>query len=341
MQNGHKKRTSHPQGVGTFWKADRFELCGESHRSRALAAVLADRSVAAGAPRLAVVNVHLEGEHTAALTRVKQLQGVLKELRGKHEHHGLVVAGDFNTELQSSACASYLAFDRVLPGTWDMGHPVPQTASELEGHGYESLASVYEPSSVGEAAWTAPLECERFTFCGTPMRPVDGLDQIWHSTRRLGCVARRALFTSEAQRLSILQSGLPTLENPSDHVPIGAAFRWAPASELTAFAPPAQPGQAAEPELSAEEALAEAAALLEACPFASPTQRAAFDAATAPVEGAPPKGRPPPEVIAALKARQAALKAVLEEAEPELRQMLERVLALRRKAKKRAGRKPT
>ena len=59
------------------------------------------------------------------------------------------------------------------------------------------------------------------------------------------------------------------------------------------------------------------------------------------MEGAPPKGRPPPEVIAALKARQAALKAVLEEAEPEVRQMLERVLALRRKAKKRAGRKPT
>ena len=35
-------------------------------------------------------------------------------------------------------------------------------------------------------------------------------------------------------------------------------------------------------------------------------------------------------------ARQAALRAVLEEAEPEVRQMLERVLVLRRKAKKRA-----
>ena len=43
------------------------------------------RSAAAGAPRLAVVNVHLEGEHPAALTRVKQLQGALKELRRKHE----------------------------------------------------------------------------------------------------------------------------------------------------------------------------------------------------------------------------------------------------------------
>ena len=39
--------------------------------------------------------------------------------------------------------------------------------------------------------------------------------------------ARRALFTSDAARDAIaLDTGLPSLANPSDHVPVAALFAW-------------------------------------------------------------------------------------------------------------------
>jgi len=39
------------------------------------------------------------------------------------------------------------------------------------------------------------------------------------------CVGRRALFVDNANREAILGSGLPCLENPSDHVPVGAVLQ--------------------------------------------------------------------------------------------------------------------
>ena len=84
MQNSRKRSATHPQGVATFWKTARFELRAEYSRSRTLTAVLRDAgaSAAAGCERqIAVVNVHLEGSPSAAITRVKQLQGALKELQ--------------------------------------------------------------------------------------------------------------------------------------------------------------------------------------------------------------------------------------------------------------------
>ena len=53
----------------------------------------------------------------------------------------------------------------------------------------------------------------------------------------------------------------------------------------------------------------------------------------------PNKGKPPPAVLAALKERQARQAALLSSVPEEARQMLERVLALRRQAKKVAARK--
>ena len=88
----------------------------------------------------------------------------------------------------------------------------------------------------------------------------------------------------------------------------------------------------------ADEA-AEADALLAATPFDSHEQRLRFQKATATVPGEGGKGKPSDAVLAALHERRALLHAVLEEVTPESRQMLERVLVLRKKAKKQAGKK--
>ena len=42
----------------------------------------------------------------------------------------------------------------------------------------------------------------------------------------LSCVARRLLFRSEEEREELLRHGVPSARNPSDHVPVGAIFRW-------------------------------------------------------------------------------------------------------------------
>ena len=84
---------------------------------------------------------------------------------------------------------------------------------------------------------------------------------------------------------------------------------------------------------------AEADALLAATPFDSHEQRLRFQKATANVPGEGGKGKPSHAVLAALHERRALLHAVLEEVTPESRQMLERVLVLRKKAKKQAGKK--
>ena len=381
---------THPQGVATFWKRDAFELAEPGSafdRSRASGMVLRERrrdrrGGAGGGRLLALVNVHLEGHPSASTARVKQLQGVLRELRKHGPHHALLVAGDFNCQLQGSACASWLAFDAVLPGTWDMGHVVERAATALEGHGYAALASAYQPpppsgggggggggggsGSGGSGGYSDVVEqgghfvdalgrahpdCKGFTFCGWPGRPVEGLDQIWFTPQSLACVARRELWGSDEQRRAAIVGGLPNAVNPSDHVPIGAAFRWLGGGTALADVRPAARGAAAAAARasgaagggggadcagawSAGEALTEAESLLAACPFATQEQRNEFDAATSEVAGVPAKGKPPPEVIAELKARQARLQRVLTAVPPEARQMLERVQALRRKAKK-------
>jgi mRNA deadenylase 3'-5' endonuclease subunit Ccr4 len=368
---------THPQGVATFWKRDAFELAEPGSafdRSRASGMVLRerrDRCGGASGRLLALVNVHLEGHPSASTARVKQLQGALRELRKHGPHHALLVAGDFNCQLQGSACASWLAFDAVLPGTWDMGHVVERAATALEGHGYAALASTYQPPpppppppSGGGGGYSDVVEqgghfvdalgrthpdCKSFTFCGWPGRPVEGLDQIWFTPQSLACVARRELWGSDEQRRAAIVGGLPNAANPSDHVPIGAAFRWLGGGGALADVRPAAKGTAAAAAhggagggggadcgvaWSAGEALAQADSLLAACPFATQEQRNEFDAATSEVGGVPAKGKPPPEVIAELKARQARLQRLLAAVSPEARQMLERVQALRRKAKK-------
>lgn len=51
------------------------------------------------------------------------------------------------------------------------------------------------------------------------------IDHIWFSGS-LELAAVRDVFLDHAFRRDLLAHGLPNLRNPSDHMPIGAVFRW-------------------------------------------------------------------------------------------------------------------
>lgn len=74
--------------------------------------------------------------------RVTQLQNSLQMLSQQPHHAGMVV-GDFNCELRSSACASYLAFGFVSPGVLEWGREVP--ALDVAPHNFP-LATAYVPN---------------------------------------------------------------------------------------------------------------------------------------------------------------------------------------------------
>ena len=120
MQSDNKRSQKHSSGVATFWKRDKFELVVNSSRSRAMTVVLKDQVHRV----LAVCNVHLEGHPMLSTARVKQLQNSLRELAMKHSHNALVVVGDFNCQMRSSACGAYLSFGSCPPGLLEWGESV-------------------------------------------------------------------------------------------------------------------------------------------------------------------------------------------------------------------------
>ena len=345
MQNDRKRGDTHPQGVAIFWKRDKLSLSGECHRTRTMVAVLADSEDR----RCAVVNCHLEGRPDKSVARVKQLQTTLAELVRKHPHHGLVVCGDFNCMLGSSACGAYLAFGAAAPGVLEWDHEVPVEVLAIAPHPY-SLTSAYDfdpaAASIGKV----------FTYCGQPGQPVDGLDQVWHTHGELACVARRPLFASDEQRVSMIRTGLPGPACPSDHVPVGAAFTWVGRGSWHEDAARGGGGGGGSrgggegkeggvgggggggggaPQSSAA-LFEEASALLAACPLTD-IERVEFNEVAMEVGGVPAKGRPPPEVIVALKEQRQRKEQLLATVSDEARQILARVTTLRKQAKKRQG----
>jgi hypothetical protein len=229
---------------------------------------------------------------------------------------------------------------------------VPEAASKITPHNY-NFTSAYL-----QTAGTAPYG-KRFTFCTRPDCSQDGLDQVssyhftfsahvpfsvhfsfsvhvsfctqvWYTQSSLKCVALRALFLSDEQRRSFLTSGLPCPTMPSDHIPVGAAFKWRTHEPSTTDACPSggacasravdeggdhtlpnlQPdvsgaglkgSSGSEAALSANEHTRIATELLAACPFASAEHRAEFDAVTAIDPSTAIKGKPSAEDIARMK----------------------------------------
>jgi endonuclease/exonuclease/phosphatase family metal-dependent hydrolase len=206
-------------------------------------------------PTVAIVNAHLEGHPRRFLERTHQLQHALTDLarlvgvrrgaelvgvgttppaRGRlgvstidGELNALIIAGDFNCELQSSACSTYLRMGRlgrqaglggvhgddaiVLPpsllGTteatevihpiMEWGRALPEEAiADVEPHPFRSdgLTSAYP-------AWLGRDDPRsHFTFCSeTSKRPVPGLDQIWYTSMTLERASLRRMFVDDSR----------------------------------------------------------------------------------------------------------------------------------------------
>lgn len=269
--------------VATFWKRRRFrpvnvtdsngvgfahmargrtltcnlqDVSGEEEGADTDSDMNTDKATVVG-PCLAVVNCHLEGHPRQYAARMRQLQHAMEDLAQRRTRgpalNGLVIAGDFNCELQSSACSTYLRIGRVgrkgglggvhgtsalaLPASLleseeaaevlspvlEWGHAIPNDDMEnVKPHPFRrnSMVSAYPPH-LGQRDPRL-----HFTYCRTKHRPVAGLDQIWHSGFTLTRVALRKMFATQQARKSILKTGLPAPVHPSDHLPIGAVFDW-------------------------------------------------------------------------------------------------------------------
>ena len=260
--------------TATFWKADHFlpvnvtDSNGMEYphmaRGRSLTCCLQDISnvsnngtEATSGPCLSVINCHLEGHPRQYAARMTQLQHAMEDLTQRRTRgpdlNGLVIAGDFNCELQSSACSTYLRIGRVgrkgglggvhgtsaiavppsllesdeaaevLSPLLEWGQAIPNDDLEqVKPHPFRrnSMMSAY-PVQLGQRDPRL-----HFTYCSNPDRPVAGLDQMWHSSFTLNRIGLRKMFPSQKIRKRILKTGLPTSRHPSDHLPIGAVFDW-------------------------------------------------------------------------------------------------------------------
>ena len=210
-------------------------------------------------PTVAVINVHLEGHPQRFSERTHQLSHAMKDLVKTIEHekkkggvsselksssdddqstttttrsnnhqigkvNALILAGDFNCELQSSACSTYLRMGRlgkqaalgglcgedalILPPTLlesteatSILHPIIEWGRALPEETIDNLKVTPHPfrrngmmSCYPE--WLGRDDAkEHFTFCSEQSKhPVPGLDQIWYSSMTLDRMNLRRMF---------------------------------------------------------------------------------------------------------------------------------------------------
>jgi len=267
-----KKRASsrNAQGLATFWKKSLYSLEDVSQRSRTMTVILKQKMDVAGADNiqsttnmmasssselsnnfyLAVVNVHLEGHPLKSVERVKQLQHTLRDLSTKLRapfddqncrYQGLIICGDFNCELDGSACSHYL-MKKLVSTTCDQQQKQSNKHDKDDNHnkgerettiiewGNKIPVSNYTsiPPHIFDLRSAYPSKNidtkKEFTYALIPGCTAAGLDQIWFTPSLLRCVMLRELFPSSWHRDTILKTGLPNMFHPSDHIPVGAIF---------------------------------------------------------------------------------------------------------------------
>ena len=226
-----KHRSPRNHITATFWKRDKFEPVGESlARTRSMTNVLRLNTNSEKNPSLAVVNCHLEGHPKRFSERTHQLQHALTDLSQLmrkdcdksqtplgNRLNAIIIAGDFNCELQSSACSTYLQLGRlgrqaglggvhgedslVIPPilletdeATEILHPIvewgralpEEQVSDVSPHPFRrnGMMSAY-PKWLGKMNST-----EHFTYINTiNKQPVPGLDQLWYSSMTMKRVA--------------------------------------------------------------------------------------------------------------------------------------------------------
>jgi mRNA deadenylase 3'-5' endonuclease subunit Ccr4 len=265
MQSAKKRTGDHPYGVATFCRHDKFCISKSFHHSRTMLSLLEDHDQNI----VAVVNCHLEGSPEKAVTRVKQLHNILHE-SSKCMHHDIILCGDFNCILNNSASSTYLQKSSCKgEDVYEWGRPVNQCVSDIPPHSY-NFQSAYPVNILNEA----PLDY--VTFVSNPHRYVSGLDQIWYHVldSSISVKALKHPFLSPDQRRSILESGLPSIYHPSDHLPIGCILEWQ--SDRRSENLCVRPSEHIYNDMNALELKKAASDLLASFSFDSPEQKAEF-----------------------------------------------------------------
>eukprot|EP00931_Biecheleriopsis_adriatica_P089430 TRINITY_DN63565_c0_g1_i1.p1 TRINITY_DN63565_c0_g1~~TRINITY_DN63565_c0_g1_i1.p1 ORF type:complete len:387 (+),score=56.49 TRINITY_DN63565_c0_g1_i1:139-1161(+) len=163
---------------------------------------------------IAVVTCHLEGHPEKAVDRIKQLEATFSEIKDL-PHQALIVAGDFNAPLveegRYAAVASYMSAGNVPAGMTEWGKKVCVDADTQHDHGY-TFSSAYQSDHV----FSISLHGERPAL----------IDHIWYTSQSLELTAVRDVFFKDDFRQKASQHGLPNLQNPSDHLPLGVVLKW-------------------------------------------------------------------------------------------------------------------
>jgi len=221
VMQSHKQRTGdHAYGVATFYKSQKFDLVESIHRSRTMISLLKEKSVNSCEDEeriIAVLNCHLEGSPDKSVTRVKQLQHSLHDLSTKHTHHNVIICGDFNCVLGKSACSTYLQRGSCRDeDIYEWGRLVDQKVADIPPHPY-SFHSAYPV----ELLTKTPMDY--VTFVSSPHQYSAGLDQIWYheGSSSVSVKGIKRAFHSLKHQRKILDTGLPSADHPSDHLPVG------------------------------------------------------------------------------------------------------------------------
>ncbi len=293
MQKNKGKSNTRGYGISTFWKKDKFQLVDEIHRSRATVAFLEGQmSSTTNKTVLAVTNCHLEGNPIKAVTRVKQLQNVLSTMNRKRPHHHLIICGDMNCRINQSACSTYLQSgscqnhkDEIV----DWGRIVDKNdLVDIAPHSYQ-MQSAYPI----ELADKRPLDY--VTYVSTPKSDTDefvALDQIWYHTttstdqfdsHSVQVMGLKHPFHSPEHRRNVLKYGLPSVHNPSDHLPIGCILKFQNwnSDDLQSATKQREPAFCIK-KMSEEELLRETERLMNQISFESTEQRNDFQYVTSP-----------------------------------------------------------
>ena len=331
-------------GVATFWNQQRFHEQNVSHHSRTLLVTLEDdfgfdQDEETKKEVIAIVNCHLEGNPHKSVTRVRQLQSSLKELKNKYTHHHLIICGDFNCQLGQSACSTYLHFGSCpshIPilefGRMLDKHQIDELDRNIDHHDY-NFCSAYPM----EMVTNDPLDY--ITFASAPGQFTVGLDQIWYhsivgssNNDDHAVVGLKNPFHSTMHRNQVLQFGLPSRYNPSDHMPIGCILEWQvvddkPIRDLyqsnQLFSNDGKDRNRTE-----EDIFKEITEMFDNCMFDSKQQYSDFEFIISPVEGIEYGQRPTQAQISQIQQRRALKRELWNDISEDTKTILERIIVL-------------